>query len=456
MCVIAVAAKKRHMKREEVLEAIKHNSAGFFGFTVHDSARRTIRTLDDKEFMDFFDSVDDDDVWIMHARIPSRGEKNLANVHGWEEDGIVFSHNMTISDIDGMMKNVKWEGTDSEFFFRHIFMPFYRGCGPDAYKDGRFCQDLDNLVRHFCGYSNKFLFIMPDNRVVRYGQWVEEKDRKENGECAFYASNSSYKVYTPAWPAAGRTETAGSGGARPVTTTTPYSWDWDDEYERYGDPYAAPAVAGGKLMSDDEDVVELVWDTLGPERLVRIALCDLVSRNVMNLRSLPGDWNGCSATESVDDVALAMEDLLPDAFTDNTYCAVADALGMLGPKYGPVAFARDYAKEFATSLMFGTLKTHKYLDDDDVEDAVKETFATWRAYARIAGLAMNFDAKSPGALACVTDMTFGKSGWKVTRASVEDTLVPDTMGTQDALKAVGMLLDYLAEASEKTPERSAG
>ena len=55
MCVICSAAKKRYMKRAEVVQAMKANSAGFFGFTVHDGVRRTIRTLDDKQFMKFFD-----------------------------------------------------------------------------------------------------------------------------------------------------------------------------------------------------------------------------------------------------------------------------------------------------------------------------------------------------------------------------------------------------------------
>ena len=203
MCVICAAAKKRLMKREEVLEAIKHNSAGFFGFTLKNGKRETIRTLDDKEFLEFFDKkVGDDDLWVMHARIPSRGEKSIDNVHGWEEDGIIFCHNMTLSSLDGMMKYANWEKTDSEFFFRHVFMPFYRGCGEKAYEDGKFCPDLDNLVRHFCGSTNKFMFIMPDNRLVTYGEWVTEKDRVDkDGKPTFIASNYSYKVYERTWPA---------------------------------------------------------------------------------------------------------------------------------------------------------------------------------------------------------------------------------------------------------------
>ena len=128
MCIIAHALKKRHMKREEVLEAMRVNPSGFFMAALRaDGSKETIRTLEQKEAIAFFDDkVKDDDEFVMHARIPSRGAKSLDNVHGWESDGIYFMHNMTISTIDSMMTRVKWGGTDSEFFFRKIFIPYYR------------------------------------------------------------------------------------------------------------------------------------------------------------------------------------------------------------------------------------------------------------------------------------------------------------------------------------------
>lgn len=480
MCVICTAAKKRHMKRAEVLEAIKHNSAGFFGFTVHDGQRRTIRTLDDKEFMEFFDSVGDDEPWVMHARIPSRGEKSLENVHGWEEDGIIFCHNMTLSALDGMMKHAGWEKTDSEFFFRHVFVPFYRGCGPDAYKDGKFCPDLDNLVDHFCGYSNKFLFIMPDNSLVRYGSWTEEKDRKEDGKCAFYASNPSYKVYTPAWPASSRPVTGfsgGRGGWRDVYGRDCCTYEYDYDYD-YGDEDTALAVAAkddGPAPADKTagstatDIVRTVRRCLDDAQLCRIALCNLVSRGTMALRILPGPWTGTEdATGAIDDVEQALYDLEPAAFTEDTYDGAVEALACLGDEsdgtpYTAREFAADYADEFAPALVKSWAKIGNggtvplFVTQTQVERAVDMFVREWRTFARIVGISVDFSAKSPQSFACVAEIA-GKDGnrWKVGKAKAEDVLQDETLDADACFKAIAKLLAFIQAEAAKETERSLG
>ena len=477
MCVICAAAKKRHMKRAEVLEAIRHNNAGFFGFTVHDGARRTIRTLDEKQFMAFFDDVvEDDDMWVMHARIPSRGDKNIDNVHGWEEDGIIFCHNMTISSIDGMMKNVKWEGTDSEFFFRHIFMPFFRGCGPDAYKDGRFCQDLDNLVRYFVGYSNKFLFIMPDNTLVTYGDWVKEEGRQEDGKCAFYASNSSYKVYAPSWPASGRPVTGFSGGGRGYWQDL-YGRDCLSDDDDFGDEdtaLAADAKAGGPAPSKragttDKELEKLVRTAMGDAQLCRIALCNIVGRGVMALRAVPGDWNGNDTVDDIDDLEQALYDLEPRAFDDNTYEAAVAALACLGdesedvPLYTASDFAADYAHEFAPRLVKCWSQDDNrgvvpfFVTPEQVERAL-DTFAReWRVFARVMNIAVDFNAKTPQSFACAAEIA-GKDGnrWKVGKAKAEDVLEDETLDADTCFKAVSKLLDFIKAEAAKDAERSCG
>lgn len=227
MCVILHGLKKRHMRRPEIAEAMKANPSGFCMFALHpDRTRESIRTLSENELLRFFDEkVGDEDAVCMHARIPSRGmEKTVDNVHGWEEDGVAFMHNMTISEVDDFMKESNWKGTDSEFFFRKIFMPVYRGLGAAAYRDGKLDPCLDMIVRTYIGYSNKFLFIMPDNGVLKYGKWVNEPDRKEGGEIAFWASNSTYKVYERTWPAQKWEPPHGPTGPR---------WT-DDEFDPYG------------------------------------------------------------------------------------------------------------------------------------------------------------------------------------------------------------------------------
>lgn len=361
------------MNREEVLQAIKSNSAGFFGFTLEDGKRRTIRTLDSKEFMEFYDSVKDDNVWIMHARIPSRGETNLENVHGWEEEGIIFTHNMTISAIDGMMKRAEWGKTDSEFFFRHIFMPFYRGCGKDAYKDGALHPDLDNLVRHFCGLNNKFLFIMPDNKVLTFGEWHKEETRQENGKCAFYASNLSYKVYKPAWP-----EKTEPPKAWPAPKMHPYNYcdDWEGE--------------------DDEVLAKRIYDVVGAKKLCELALCDIVSTGLVEAKSAQTD--GLDADDAKD-VKTILENVTPSIFDLDTLDVAVEGLKELAdnPEYTLEDFAKAYA-EVLVNPMATVGHGGFILKEFDIAEAIEGADRDWRIFSRVAMLKMDFTAKKPADL----------------------------------------------------------
>ena len=469
MCVIAIAAKKRYMKREEVLEAIRHNNAGFFGFTVKDGKRESIRTLDDKAFMSFFDDkVGDDDLWIMHARIPSRGEKSIDNVHGWEEDGIIMAHNMTLSQLDGMMKYAKWEGTDSEFFFRHVFMPFYRGCGEKAYEDGKFCPDLDNIVRHFCGTLNRFLFIMPDNSIVSYGDWVTEKDRTEDGKCMFMASNSSYKVYKRSWPQ------CSYGGYYPHDGWTA-DGEGDDDYDlpaskTVGTKIARAATEMATLdQKRRQELVDLVIKTAGLVGLCRLAMCDIVAHGAIQYRALADRETGFDDDDG-DSLKLLMEDTLPDAFSDDTYQAAVQGLEEL-VDYGsyagaepitPEEFAKRYAEEIAEPLVksgnmaINNSKLIPYFPKEEhVEAGLERATRQWRVFKRIAGLEVDFSAKSPGAFACMADSPEKEGGkWKLRRVRAEDVLVDECLDPETAFASTGALLEYIQGG--KTKERSLG
>lgn len=461
MCVIAVAAKKRYMKREEVLEAIRHNNAGFFGFTVKDGKRESIRTLDDKAFMSFFDEkVGDDDLWVMHARIPSRGEKSIDNVHGWEEDGIIMAHNMTLSQLDGMMKYANWEKTDSEFFFRHVFMPFYRGCGEKAYEDGKFCQDLDNIVRYFCGSMNKFLFIMPDNSIVTYGDWVTEKDRTEDGKCMFMASNASYKVYERSWPA--RT----AGGYHYPYGAWSADADGDDDYDVPAGQTVGTTVdrAASATASADqkrhEELVELVVKTVGLVGLCRLAMCDIVAHGAIQYRALEDREAGFDSDDA-ESLQLLMEKALPDAFSDDTYSIAVQGLEELVDDGGysghapitPEEFAAQYADELAEPLVksgnhaVNGTKTLPYFPKEEHVEAGLERFERqWRVFKRIAGVDVDFSAKSSSAFACMVDSTVREGGkWKLKRVKAEDILVDECLDPETAFASTGALLEYIQE-----------
>lgn len=299
MCIILHCRRKDLLKEKELRQAMKENSAGFFLAALYkDKPREVLRTLDEKEAVDFWKKIPDDVETAMHFRIPSRGEKSLDNVHGWEEDGILFGHNLTLGDLDDMMQRVGWKGTDSEFFFRKIFIPFYRGLGKDAYTDGKFHPDLDNLVQFICGHRNRFMFVMPDNEVLRYGDWAgNEPSRKVGDEPGFFASNDSWRVYEPAWREEGGKGARAVSGFRhghlvgPQMGKAPQAEEVEEEIElwqQYGCGHAGfwpdldpdqPARDEGKPVQKAASEGEVLMRQVGVNGVLRIALASMVVRN---------------------------------------------------------------------------------------------------------------------------------------------------------------------------------
>ena len=80
--------RKDLLKEKELREAMKANPAGFFLAALYKDRdgspkRDVVRTLDEKEAVDFWKKQPDDREMVMHFRIPSRGQKSLDNVHGF-------------------------------------------------------------------------------------------------------------------------------------------------------------------------------------------------------------------------------------------------------------------------------------------------------------------------------------------------------------------------------------
>ena len=458
MCVICVAAKKRHIKEAEVLQAMKANPAGFFMAALHpDGKRDVIRTLDQGEAVKFFeDKVGDDDAFVMHARIPSRGETSLANVHGWEIDGILFGHNQTISSIDDMMRRAEWKGTDSEFFFRKIFIPYYRELGEEAYKDGRLHPDLDNIVQHFCGASNKFCFVMPDNTVLRYGNWVNEPDRKEGDEIAFWASNTTYKVFEPAWP---EKSGPGFGGKRDSAYAYGHGYDWDDYYGwRYGDDAPPePKKAGGSPFDG-----QLLLSVSGEEGVCRLALTQFVLDNVIEAR-------GQYAEEENDTGARdALSSLMPRAFTGDTLDAVRDGMPWLADNddtYPPGECVTQFAAEVAAAYEESLCKAYAPLAKEPtrfvLESALEDVNEKVETMLRLLNVGLDFDTTDPEQFAAAYVMTQGRDSPlpTMTKMNLSDVYYMDDLEYQSTEEAVRMMLiainDSWDELIEERPKRGA-
>ena len=444
MCVICSAARKRHIKREEVLEAMSRNSDGFFVCALKpDGKRDYIRTMEKKSAIEFFDEkVKEEDGVVLHARIVSRGAKKLENVHGWEEDGIVFCHNMTFTGLSQLMTADQWgDKTDSEFFFRKIFMPHYRGYGKDAYKDGKLHPELENYVKYFIGTSNKVLFIMPDNNVLHYGDGVEEKDRVENGKCAFWASNTSYKVYH--YPK--QTVVTGYGG-RGCDADDYAEW----EESRWG-MYGGQDRGRGASGSADKTVFtgELSSKILSVSEILQILVDEWVVANTARLRSLDGPRKDIEEL-----LEKQLGNILPSAYTS----AGCDIIEM---------FLNEIVDGYTHESQVQLAKYVKHLDEDIITEGgkYKNASATPECFkyslekmkreSWVAKRLLNIDIRpnetDPKRLASAFYMEVSRQGNPVMRkADIGDLLTPDDMTVEQALEAFANVLKWMHD--NKLPE----
>lgn len=94
----------------------------------------------------------------IHARIKTHGTMRIENCHGWKEDGLIFAHNgiLSIANRDDL--------TDSETFFRDIFIPAYELGG---WKRG------EKTINAIIG-SSKFVFMDDHGDIRHYGKYEEE------------------------------------------------------------------------------------------------------------------------------------------------------------------------------------------------------------------------------------------------------------------------------------------
>lgn len=177
MCIILTKPKGiKSPSWDSVVTSCDRNPDGFAVAWYKDGMEcPTIkRTLDKKEFLEYMKPITEDDniSWIMHARIKSVGPITLDNCHCWRDEstGLIFCHNGTLSiQAHGGM-------TDSETFFRNLYIPAVNGGGNGAH-----------VVEAIIG-SSKFAFMKKDGSIVTYGNYVTDKDYP-----GVQFSNSTYK-----------------------------------------------------------------------------------------------------------------------------------------------------------------------------------------------------------------------------------------------------------------------
>ena len=255
MCVIAKGARK-DFRADEFRQCMKTNGYGFFVAVLRkEPARNTFaRTLNEEEAFKAYELAGPDDTVVLHARIPSRGgrEKNLADVHGWvSEEGIRFCHNGTSVSLDETQKADGCEKmTDSEYFFRRIFLPLYRAEG------NKWTELVDRIVKVICD-ENRFLFIFPDNTVKTVGRFIEDHG------CIF--SNRSYEVPKPIAPR--------------VHFETPSSF--------YTVPTASAARTLPGFVEDDlPGRGQALLEAVGASRIIRLATLSLATTSLTARASL--------------------------------------------------------------------------------------------------------------------------------------------------------------------------
>lgn len=180
MCIII--AKKKGVKFpsiENVKESCKRNPDGFSMCWAEEGKIKTFRSMSSKVFLDKYKSLTkkvsyEDTALVIHARIKTHGSVGIKNTHCFldKDINLCFSHN-------GILRGIENRGdmTDSETFFRDIFVPIYKIGG---------WKKAELAIKAIIGTS-KFAFVDENGDLKTFGEY-----KKDEG---ILYSNDSYKPY---------------------------------------------------------------------------------------------------------------------------------------------------------------------------------------------------------------------------------------------------------------------
>jgi hypothetical protein len=211
MCIIVIKEKGHSWPSSETIKNCATNNPDGFSMAWNDKGKLfTYQSLVMEDFLKKYESVKKlsmkKTACILHCRIKTHGSLSVKNCHCWESDGIAFAHNGILS------MTAREDMTDSETFFRDIFIPVYRYGG---WESG------ERAVTACIG-SSKFAFINGDGKIWSYGKYEIFEGLK--------FSNSSYIAVK----------------AAPV-----YRWSKNSVYGYYGKRYNTTNYGGYYDSYDD-------------------------------------------------------------------------------------------------------------------------------------------------------------------------------------------------------------
>lgn len=188
MCVII--AKTRHIKSPDIKifeNAMDNNPDGFA--IAHKRPKKpwqTFKTLSKSLMLKYIAEngiLNKNSRWVFHARIKTHGATELKNCHCWQDE-----HTDTIFAHNGVLSITADKGrTDSETFYRHIFLPILRHEGREAALKA--CRIIINGTSKMAVIFKKAKNKSP---IALVGNWQKEKGIYYSNGSAFVKRQYTY------------------------------------------------------------------------------------------------------------------------------------------------------------------------------------------------------------------------------------------------------------------------
>lgn len=192
MCIIIAKTTKTHAVPtvDQFRRAMEKNPHGFaLVYEYEENKWASFKTMDKAEMLSFVTREICQKDWrrfMFHARYATHGSKSLANCHGFSDTArqVYFMHN-------GILP-IKAEGdlTDSETFFKRIFVPLFKHTGWRGAK--RAAEDIIG--------SSRFAFVIPKHvhsPVKLMGNFIFKDGISYSNEGAFEPVAYIPPVWTP-------------------------------------------------------------------------------------------------------------------------------------------------------------------------------------------------------------------------------------------------------------------